>query len=132
VLLLHSLDIQRMQEVEKTMATHPYEMILYLSQEGKYPFKLWLDSLRDTQARARIRKRLDRVEMGNLGDYKSVGAGVMELRIDYGQGYRIYFAQAGTTIILLLCGGDKSTQSQDIIRAKHYWLDFQRRENADP
>jgi putative addiction module killer protein len=55
----------------------------------------------------------------------------MELRIDYGQGYRIYFAQAGETIVLLLCGGDKSTQNQDIIRAKHYWVDFQRRENAN-
>jgi putative addiction module killer protein len=113
------------------MEARPQEVIFYANEEDECPFELWLESLRDRQARARIKARLDRVENGNFGDYKPVGSGVMELRIDYGQGYRIYFAQAGETIVLLLCGGDKNTQNQDIIRAKHYWVDFQRRENAN-
>ena len=113
------------------MEKRPQEVIFYTTEEDECPFEIWLESLRDRQARVRIKRRLDRVEMGNLGDYKPVGSGVMELRIDYGQGYRIYFAQAGATIVLLLFGGDKNTQNQDIIKAKHYWVDFQRRENAN-
>ena len=71
-------------------------------------------------------------ELGNLGDFKSVGEGVFEFRIDYGPGYRVYFAQFGSAFILLLCGGDKRTQTQDILRAKQYWIDFQNRQHADP
>ncbi|HEY9780900.1 MAG TPA: type II toxin-antitoxin system RelE/ParE family toxin, partial [Leptolyngbyaceae cyanobacterium] len=82
------------------------------------------ESLRDIKARAKIRARLDRVEAGNLGDYRAVGKGVCELRIDYGPGYRVYFGQVGTTIILLLCGGDKSTQSEDIRQAIEYWTNY--------
>jgi putative addiction module killer protein len=113
------------------MEACPQEVVFYTTEEDERPFELWLESLRDRQARARIKARLDRVENGNFGDYKPVGSGVMELRIDYGQGYRLYFTQVGTTIVLLLCGGDKNTQNQDIIREKHYWVDFQRRENAN-
>ena len=68
---------------------------------------------------------------GNLGDYRSVGEGVCELKIDYGPGYRVYFGQIGSTIVLLLCGGNKSTQEQDIRRAIEYWTDYRRRENAN-
>jgi putative addiction module killer protein len=71
-----------------------------------------------------IRARLDRVEAGNLGDYKVVGKGVGELRIDYGPGYRVYFGQLGTTVIVLLCGGDKSSQDEDIRQAIEYWTDY--------
>lgn len=67
--------------------------------------------------------------MGNLGDYKSVGSGVFELRIDSGPGYRVYFAESETTIVLLLCGGDKSTQDRDILIAKQYWSNFQANAN---
>jgi putative addiction module killer protein len=80
-------------------------------------FSKWLDRLRDGGARARVLSRLTRVEAGNLGDHKPVGASVSELRIDYGPGYRVYFTKRGKTIIVLLVGGDKSSQDQDIKRA---------------
>lgn len=70
--------------------------------------------------------RLDRIEQGNLEDYRSVGEGIYELRINYGPGYRVYFGQVGSTVVLLLCGGDKSTQEQDIRKAQEYWEDYER------
>ena len=81
-------------------------------------FANWLDRLKDRRGRARILRRLDRLSLGNLGDVKPVGSGVSELRIAHGPGYRIYFVQRGTVLIILLCAGDKSTQSRDIARAK--------------
>ncbi len=75
------------------MEAQPREVVLYLVEDDDCPFKRWLDALRDRQARARIKKRIDRVRLGNLGDFKPVGERVMELRIDYGAGYRIYFVQ---------------------------------------
>lgn len=99
----------------------------YVTGEGKSPFREWLHALRDVRARAKIRVRLNRIRLGNFGDAKSVGDGVSELRIPYGPGYRVYFARTGSTVVLLLCGGDKSTQSRDISTAKTYWLDYQRR-----
>lgn len=112
------------------METQPREIRNYLTLYGISPFDEWLKTLRDKKAKAKIRARLDRVEDGNLGDCKSVGEGVLELRINYGPGYRIYFAQEGTIIILLLCGGDKSTQEQDISKAKEYLQDYRSREDA--
>lgn len=81
-------------------------------------FDRWLRDLRDMRAAARIQVRLDRLALGNAGDVKSVGAGISEMRIDYGPGYRIYFTRRGALVIVLLCGGDKSTQARDIIEAK--------------
>ena len=81
-------------------------------------FLQWLMALRDLRAVARIQIRIDRVLLGNFGDVKPVGEGVSELRIDYGPGYRVYFTQRGKTLVLLLCGGDKSTQKSDIAEAK--------------
>ena len=81
-------------------------------------FAAWLAGLRGQRARARILKRLDRVRDGNLGDVAPVGEGVSEMRIFYGPGYRIYFIQQGAELIVLLCGGDKSTQGSDIEVAK--------------
>ncbi|WP_242046455.1 type II toxin-antitoxin system RelE/ParE family toxin [Cylindrospermum sp. FACHB-282] len=106
------------------MEVQPREIKSYLTNNGISPFYNWFDSLRDRKVKAKIRARLDRVEEGNLGDYKSLGDGVYELRIDYGSGYRIYFSQEGLTIIILLCGGDKSTQEKDIEKAKKYWQDY--------
>lgn len=113
------------------MEVQPRDIRRYITSDGRVPFGEWLDSLRDTKAKTNINKRLDRVSLGNLGDYRSVGEGVCELRIDYGPGYRVYFGQIGSTIVLLLCGGDKSTQEQDIRRAIEYWTDYRRRENAN-
>jgi putative addiction module killer protein len=87
------------------------------------PFDEWFDSLRDVKTKTIINKRLNRLSLGSLGDYRSVGEGVCELRIDFGPGYRVYFGQIGTAIVLLLCGGDKSTQDQDIRKAQEYWTD---------
>jgi putative addiction module killer protein len=81
-------------------------------------FDSWFKGLRDKRAAARINARLRRVSLGNLGDVAPVGDGVSEMRIFYGPGYRIYFVQEGQVLIVLLCGGDKSTQKKDIKRAK--------------
>jgi putative addiction module killer protein len=105
----------------------PKELQIYVTEDGRAPFSEWLASLRDLKARAKIRVRLDRVSLGNLGDCHSVGDGVQELRIDYGSGYRVYFGQEGATMVLLLCGGDKSTQIKDIEIAKRYWNEYRRR-----
>ncbi len=81
-------------------------------------FERWLAELRDAAAKVRIRTRIRRLSLGNPGDVKPVGSGISEMRIDYGPGYRVYFTQRGQLVILLLCGGDKRTQRQDIERAK--------------
>ena len=81
-------------------------------------FDRWLSGLRDRRAVARIAARLDRMAAGNPGDVQQVGEGISELRINYGPGYRVYFIQRGPVLIILLCGGDKSTQSKDIRQAK--------------
>jgi len=81
-------------------------------------FAEWLDGLRDERARAKINVRIRRLSLGNPGDVKPVGEGVGELRIDYGPGYRLYFVQRGARLIVLLCGGDKTTQARDIESAK--------------
>lgn len=82
-------------------------------------FDAWLTTLADFKAKARILARLRSASLGNFGDCEPVGEGVSEMRIHVGQGYRVYFVRTGTTIYVLLVGGNKSTQSQDIVRAKH-------------
>ena len=105
----------------------PYILEIYVTPDGTLPFEAWVRRLRDEQARARIRARLARVRLGNLGDAHAVGAGVWELRIDYGPGYRVYYARSGTAILLILCGGDKRTQVGDIQQAQAYWQEYQHR-----
>lgn len=85
-------------------------------------FDTWLRSLKNREARSRILARIDRLAMGNPGDVKPVGSGVSEMRIDCGPGYRVYFTQRGSLLILLLCGGDKSSQKRDIESAINFAL----------
>ncbi|MDY7022210.1 MAG: type II toxin-antitoxin system RelE/ParE family toxin [Cyanobacteria bacterium J06592_8] len=106
------------------MEAQPREVQRYVTSEGKIPFDEWYDSLRDRKTQAKIKLRLERVALGNLGDYRSVGEGVCELRINYGSGYRVYFGQVGSIIVILLCGGDKSSQQNDIRKAIEYWTDY--------
>ncbi|MHA4731178.1 type II toxin-antitoxin system RelE/ParE family toxin [Ensifer adhaerens] len=81
-------------------------------------FSDWLAGLRDKNAKAKIVARIRRLELGNPGDVKPVGEGVSEMRVDYGPGYRVYFVSQGDTVVILLCAGDKSSQSNDIAKAK--------------
>ena len=87
-------------------------------------FSSWLRGLRDQRGKAKILIRIDRLARGNPGDVEPVGQGVSELRIDFGPGYRVYFTKRGATLILLLCGGDKRTQSKDIAAAKRLATEY--------
>ncbi len=93
----------------------------YITPDGKSPFEEWLLGLRDKKARAKVLIRLDRIAKGNFGDYKYLREGVYELRLTYGKGIRVYYGKEEETVILLLCGGDKSTQTRDIKKAIEYW-----------
>ena len=109
------------------MSKDEYILQEYVNSGGINYFLKWLSNLRDIKARAKIRVRLNRIRLGNFGDAKSVGNGIFELRIQYGPGYRVYFAKVDNIIVLLLCGGTKSMQNKDIHHAKLYWEDYQRR-----
>ncbi|HWK46669.1 MAG TPA: type II toxin-antitoxin system RelE/ParE family toxin [Stellaceae bacterium] len=104
------------------------DLLRYQREDGREPFTEWLNTIRDKIAAARIRIRLRQVEAGNFGDCDTVGESVIELRIHVGAGYRVYCARHGKTIVLLLCGGDKSTQDRDIKRAKELWVEWKRRQ----
>lgn len=106
----------------------PRQIELYVTSEGESPFEEWLTELKDSKARAKIRVRLDRLGLGNFGDCKSVGSGIFELRVDFGPGYRVYLGQAGDTVVVLLCGGDKSSQTKDIKNANKFWADYKFRQ----
>jgi len=103
------------------------DMRHYLTATGADPYQEWLDTLKDRTGRVAILRRVDRVGTGNFGDHKFCQEGVWELRIAVGPGYRVYYAQEGKTLILLLCGGAKRTQAADIKTAVRYWRDYQRR-----
>jgi len=96
--------------------------------EKTIEFDKWLKKLRDKTAKAKILFRLQRVELGNLGDIKSVSHGLTEMRIPHGKGYRIYYKIVEKQVILLLIGGDKSTQEKDIEKAKKIWDNYQKQE----
>lgn len=102
----------------------PREVVEYLDARGRSPFGVWLAELRDGRARNLIRKRVNRVRLGNLGDHRALVDGVKELRIHFGPGYRVYLGEDGSTIVVLLCGGDKRSQESDIEKATSYWREY--------
>ena len=105
----------------------PHTIEYYLTEKGEKPFKEWLDGLKDIRARQKVRVRLDRVRLGSLGKNRFVGEGVFELKIDYGPGYRVYYALEERMVILLLLGVEKSSQGEDIVLAREYWKAHKRR-----
>ncbi|MBV9387282.1 MAG: type II toxin-antitoxin system RelE/ParE family toxin [Chroococcidiopsidaceae cyanobacterium CP_BM_ER_R8_30] len=92
--------------------------------DGTTPFEEWYRKLSDEKTRQIVQGRLARIRAGNFGDWKSVGSGVFELRIDYGPGYRVYFGRSGTTLVILIAGGDKRTQAKDITFSISIWEDY--------
>ena len=98
--------------------------MLYETAGGRCPWSEWFDGLEDRKTRAAVDARLLRLQRGNLGDCKAIGGGVWELRIHFGSGYRVYFGQDGATLVVLLCGGGKSSQRRDIKRARALWRDY--------
>jgi putative addiction module killer protein len=104
-----------------------FEVRHYVNPAGRDVFDDWLTELSDARAQAKIAARINRLAAGNFGDCKSVGQGVSELRIDWGPGYRVYYALIGKVCVLLLCGGDKRKQTSDIERAAKYLSDYKSR-----
>ena len=107
--------------------TEPKEVLQYQTAAGRVPFREWKESLADAKAQVKVDVRIGRLAMGHWGDFKHTGEGVFETRIHWGPGYRIYFGLDGVQLIILLSGGDKSRQAEDIIRAQNYWKDYHRR-----
>jgi putative addiction module killer protein len=103
------------------------EILHYLTPSGRDLYQEWFDGLQDMRARVAIQRRVDRLSAGNFGDHRFCRSGVWELRLDVGAGYRVYYARAGRTIVLLLCGGGKRKQQVDIDRAVQCWNDYGRR-----
>ena len=103
------------------------EIRRYLTASGRDVFGEWLSKLKDVRTRAKIVARIDRLSVGNIGDCKALRGSLFELRIDWGPGYRVYYALVGKACVLLLCGGDKRKQSSDIKRALEYLKDYRER-----
>ncbi len=104
------------------------EVFRYRRSDGREPFTEWLASLRDKRAAAKILVRIKRLEAEMFGDCTSVGDGVLELREHAGAGVRVYFGRHGQSVVILLCGGSKQSQSSDIKMARDYWADWKRRQ----
>jgi putative addiction module killer protein len=102
----------------------------YQDRNGKEPFSAWFEGIRDSKTRRKIISRFKKVEQGNYGDVKPIGKGLSELRFSGGPGYRIYFGADAGNVVIILCGGDKNSQSQDIEDVKDYWRDYKSNEEA--
>lgn len=107
----------------------PRRIVHYETEDGRDPFDAWVRSLRGTPAQTKVLIRIDRAEEGNLGDHAAVGEGVSEMRIHWGPGPRIYYGEDGDDLVLLT-GGDKSTQDKNIATAKEYWRDYNAQANS--
>ncbi len=103
------------------------QIVHYVTASGVDVYQEWLDGIRDVRTRVRIARSVDRVRQGNLGDHKFERDGVWEIRLDFGPGYRIYYSKTGDTVVLLLAGGDKSTQDKDLRTAVANLQDYKRR-----
>ncbi|MBA8667777.1 type II toxin-antitoxin system RelE/ParE family toxin [Holosporaceae bacterium 'Namur'] len=103
------------------------KVIEIYNTNGKEPINRWLDSLKDITARVKVLRRIDRLVQGNYGDHRYLSGGLFELKVDYGKGYRIYCGEKGNKVVVLLWGGDKSNQRQDIEIAKEYYENYLRR-----
>jgi len=106
------------------------EIVEYIDEEGESPFGKWFAEV-DIQAALRVRRALARMEQGNFGDSKGIGEGVIERRIPFGPGYRLYYGRDGVALVILLIGGTKKRQSTDIDAAKQYWADYKARKEQD-
>lgn len=109
------------------MLEQEWELIYYATDSGSIPFREWFEELSDFKAQSVIDSRLIRLRLGNFGKCAPVGTGIFELKIDYGPGYRVYFGRVASKMILLLCGGNKATQTNDIRSAQLYWQHYRRR-----
>ena len=108
------------------MIVESKQVRLYVTPDGRTPYVSWIRRLNE-RAKDRIDARVTRLALGHLGKNRSVGKGVVELILDFGPGYRVYIGQEGFRAVILLCGGDKSTQKADINNAQEYWQDYQER-----
>jgi putative addiction module killer protein len=122
-LLQHCTAVQKTILLDSVLSMG-YTHIMKHTQESSV-YKKWIKNLRDDRARYRINARVERLKQGNPGDVKPAGEGVAEMRIDYGPGYRVYYLDTGEEIIILLCGGDKTTQQEDIKRSKKIAADYE-------
>ena len=109
----------------------PRKIELYMKPDGEVPFADWLDAIKNAATRARIDARLARVESGNLGVHKAVGEGVKEFVFTFGPGYRVYFAEHGSVLVILLTGSTKRDQAKQIENAKQFWQDWKARRQDD-
>lgn len=104
-----------------------FRIVEYETKDGKRPFKQWIDKIRGMRTQARIFRYIRGLSLGNFNNCKSLGAGIHELKIDFGPGYRVYFGNERKTIIILLCGGSKKNQDKDIQTAQGYWAEYKKR-----
>ena len=107
------------------------EVIIYETENGVKPLDTWFNSIKDPVVRFKISSRIDRIKTGNLGDWKPLGDGLCELKMHFSSGYRIYYSELDNVILLLLCAGDKGSQSRDIKKAKAYLNDYKERINEE-
>ena len=105
------------------MSDNHYDILIFSTANKKEPFLNWLNKF-NRDIKKRIITRLNRLILGNLGDYKAIDNNIFELKLSFNGGYRIYFGKDGNKLIILLCGGDKKTQKQDIKKAKKYWSEY--------
>ena len=112
------------------MEAIPKQIVYYQTPDKKVPFEIWHDRIEDKRLKKAVRQRLERAELGNYGDCEPVGENVLELRL-WEFGVRIYFAEVGRIMMLLLCAGDKSSQVKDIAKAKEYWAEYRSRDDKE-